>query len=202
MARPRKFNEERVIERAMHLFWRNGFEATSLSDLLRVTGLSKSSLYGSFGDKRSLFMASLDAYRQQRRARLRAVLAGGPTARDAIESFLRGIIRDAANPDGAYGCMICNEAVEFGASDEEMHRIVLDDFNEIEDAFAATIVLGQQDGSIASTSEPRKLARFLTTTMQGLQVMIRAQAEPARLQDTIDITINALDTGHSRQPQG
>ncbi len=194
MARPREFDKERVIQRAMHVFWRHGFEATSLDELLSATGLSKSSLYGAFGDKRSLFMATLEAYRQERRAQLMAVLTGGPTARDAVHAFLRGVVRDAADPDAAYGCMICNEAVEFGAHDEEVRSIVIADFNEIEDAFTATINRGQGDGSITSSSEPRKLARFLTTAMQGLQVMIRAQAEPARLEDAVDVMIAAIAT--------
>ena len=93
MARPREFDEHSALQRAMQVFWRKGFEATSLADLLKATGLSKSSLYQTFTDKRSLFLAALETYRQDRMRHLRAKLNDGRPARESIEALFRGNTR-------------------------------------------------------------------------------------------------------------
>ncbi len=193
MARPREFDTTEALRQAMLLFWKKGYEATSMTDLLEATDLSKSSLYQAFADKRSLFLAALDTYRRDRAERLRSMLTSGECGRDAVQAFFRKITRHVASDHRHYGCMSCNEAVELGPHDEEVQRIVAADFQSIEDAFAAAIRRGQADGSIASGESPRRLARFLTAGLQGLQVLARAKAGRATLADTVSVMLSVLD---------
>jgi TetR/AcrR family transcriptional repressor of nem operon len=200
MARPREFNQEEALQKAMNLFWRQGYEATSMADLLAATGLSKSSLYDTFGDKRTLFLSALDAYRQFRQAGFQASLNDGRPARESIAALFEGFTTKVVEDSRSYGCMSCNEAVEFGPGDQEVQGIVLADFQAMEDAFAEAVARGQRDGSIANQAPARRLARFLTVHLQGLHVMARAGAGVDQFDDAIAVMLTVLDAGPRPTP--
>jgi TetR/AcrR family transcriptional repressor of nem operon len=193
MARPQEFEISEVLQSAMNVFWSKGYEATSLKDILEATGLSKSSLYASFGDKRELFLTTFDAYRRERLRHLHLILNDGQPARLSIESFFRQILTRSQDEACARGCMTANEAVELAPRDREIQRLVAEDFHAIEDAFAQAIARGQTDGSIANCQEPRTLAQFLLVGLQGLQVMMRAQTDCTRLAESVTVMLIALD---------
>jgi TetR/AcrR family transcriptional repressor of nem operon len=200
MARPREFDERSALQHAMQLFWRKGYEATSLADLLKATGLSKSSLYQTFTDKRSLFLAALETYRQDRMQHLREKLNDGRPARESIGIFFSEILRHATDKERPYGCMSCNEAVELGPDDAEVRKLVAADFQAVEDLFADAIQRGQHDGSIRNQESARALARFLTVNLQGLQVMARARVEASRLTDNVKVMLSSLDQPRTASP--
>jgi TetR/AcrR family transcriptional regulator, transcriptional repressor for nem operon len=200
MARPREFDEHTALQRAMQVFWRKGFEATSLTDLLKATGLSKSSLYQTFTDKRSLFLAALETYRQHRMQRLRGKLNDGRSARESIETFFTDIVGHTTDKERPYGCMSCNEAVEMSPDDEEVRRLVAADFQAVEDLFADAVRRGQKDGSIRNQGSSRALARFLTVNLQGLHVMARAQVDASRLRDNVKVMLSTLDQPRIASP--
>lgn len=192
MARPRTFNEQEVLLKAMRVFWKQGYESTSLSDLLTVTGLSKSSLYDSFGNKRDLFLAAFEIYRMERMRMLGQYLTSQPTAYASIEAFFRMVLEHARQDEKPFGCMSVNEAVEFGPHDVEVQQLVERDFQGIEDALEAAILRGQRDGSIALEKDAKKLARALMVTHQGLQLMARSRTEASRLDDALSVMLDAL----------
>ncbi|TDN70016.1 TetR/AcrR family transcriptional regulator [Paraburkholderia sp. BL10I2N1] len=192
MARPREFDEREALLQAMQVFWSNGFEATSLTDLLKATGLSKSSLYDTFGSKRELFLAAFEVYRLERMRMLDGYLKSKPTAFASIRAFFEMVVEHARLADRPFGCMSCNEAVEFGPHDEEVQQLIARDFLGIEDALAHAVERGKADGSIPGDKDARKLARFLTVTHQGLQVMARSKANIDRLDDALGVMLQAL----------
>lgn len=193
MARPQEFETDKVLRNAMYVFWSKGYEAASLADILSATGLSKSSLYATFGDKRELFLAAFDAYRKGRMQYLQQTLNNGQLARQSIETFFRQGVAHSQDEIHARGCMTANEAVELAPHDAEIQRLVAEDFQAIEDAFAQAIARGQADGSVSSRQEPRRLAHFLLIGLQGMQVMARARSDHARLDDSITIMMASLD---------
>ena len=193
MARPQEFETSEVLRNAMHVFWSKGYEATSLNDILEATGLSKSSLYASFGDKRELFLATFDEYRKERLWHLNRILNEGQPACLCIESFFRQVLDRSQDHASIQGCMTANEAVELAPHDDEIRQLVADDFQAIEDAFAEAILRGQADGSITHHKEPRSLARFLVVNLQGLEVMVRAKTDHAMLDTTVTVMLSALD---------
>ncbi len=193
MPRPQEFEKTEVLRQAMYVFWSKGYAATTLPDLLTATGLSKSSLYATFGDKRELFLAAFDAYRTSRLAYMQHMLHDGQPARRSIETFFRESIARVQDEPRVYGCMTANEAVELAPHDAEIQRLVAEDFQAMEDIFAHTITRGHTDGSIASRTETRTLARFLVVSMQGLQVIARAQADRTLLDAAVTVMMTALD---------
>lgn len=192
MARPQAFNTEEALHGALSVFWRKGYEATSLADLLAATRLSKSSLYATFGDKRSLFLAAFDAYRQARRREADHRFDTGP-ARQTIEAFFRSIIADAGAPGDCHGCMSINQAVELAPHDADIRGRVEADLQFIEDALARTIARGQAEGSVKSTRSARALARLMIVAFPGFQVTVRAGADRARLEDALGLLLANLD---------
>src|SRR5512146_693687 len=134
MARPQEFETTEALRNAMRVFWSKGYEAASLADILAATGLSKSSLYATFGDKRELFLAAFDAYRTGRLEYLQQTLENGQPARQSIETFFRQGVAHSQEETRGRGCMTANEAVELAPRDAEIQRLVADDFQAIEDA--------------------------------------------------------------------
>lgn len=192
MPRPREFDEHAVLLKAMHAFWDKGYEATSLAALLKATGLSRSSLYDTFGSKRELFMAAFNAYRVERRRLLESRLMSRQSGYDSIESFLRMALEHARQPGRTFGCMSCNEAVELGPHDAEIQKLVELDFQGIEDAFETAIGRGRRDGSITAAMGDRQLAHLFTVTLQGIQVISRAHVDVARLEDSVNGLLKLL----------
>lgn len=192
MARPQAYDAGTALRASLSVFWSKGYEATSIADLLKATGLSKSSLYSAFGGKRELFLAAFDGYRDQRKKEMHRILEGG-TGREAIVRFFGGIIGDARNPDAPrYGCMSTNEAVELAPHDAEIRSRVAADFHAIESAIAKTVRRGQVDGSISAEKDADQLARALLVAFPGLQVMVRARLDDDWLDDAFLKVMSAI----------
>jgi TetR/AcrR family transcriptional repressor of nem operon len=193
MARTQEFDRNEVLQAAMTLFWSKGYEATSLADLLQATGLSKSSLYASFGDKRSFFLEAFELYRKQRLEYLDRILNAGPSALQALKNVLWQIALQAMQTDDTYGCMVANEAVELGPHDADIQQLVLADFQEVEERFYQTLLRAQVEGSVSVMKDARGLARFMIVTLQGIQVMARANSDRDRLIDSVKLMLSLLD---------
>lgn len=192
MARHLEFDSNEALHQAMKVFWHKGYEATSVTDLLKATGLSKSSLYATFGGKRDLFLAAFDSYRDARKQEARDVLSQSP-ARKAIEQFYRLILEGAKVEEFSNGCMSINQAVEMAPHDEDVRVRVKQDFQFMEKALAQTIERGRDDGSIKSHKGARALARILVVAFPGLQVMTRAKCNQERLDEALDLILSLLD---------
>jgi TetR/AcrR family transcriptional repressor of nem operon len=188
MARPREFDEIQALAQARDLFWRQGYEATSLAALLDAMALSKSSFYETFGSKHALFLRALADYQDTRSHEIEERLARGPNARIAIEALFRGVVAC----EQARGCMTCNEAIELAPRDPEVESQVGAALSETETQLEATIARGQREGSIGRTHDAATLARLLAVALNGLQVMIRAKTERARLDETVEIILKLL----------
>lgn len=191
MARPREFDERDALTQAVGVFWNKGYEGTSMADLLAATGLSKSSLYETFGSKRDLFMAALSAYCDDRTRLMRDHLQSRDNALDAIAGFLALVVEQARRDDRPFGCLSCNEAAEMAPHDSDVRRILARDFDGMEAAFAEAINRGHADGSIPPDREARRYARFLNVTYHGLQIMARTRSVE-RMEDAVQVALSAL----------
>ncbi|HEV2673696.1 MAG TPA: TetR/AcrR family transcriptional regulator [Aliidongia sp.] len=188
MARPREFDETQALAQARDLFWQQGYEATSLADLLDAMGISKSSFYETFGSKHALFLRALTQYQDQQATELETRLAIGPTARAAIEALFRGVVAC----EQARGCMTCNEAVELGPRDPAVEAQVGSALADVETQLTQTIERGQREGSIGRVHDAATLARLLSVALSGLQVMLRARTGRQHLDETVEIILKLL----------
>ncbi len=191
MARPREFSTDDALGQAMDVFWSKGYQATTLGDLTRAMGISKSSFYDTFGSKHALYLASLERYRAAMHERLLAGLESEAPARAAIAAVFAHIV-EAAEGDRR-GCFIGNCASEMAPHDAAAARQVTAGLDRLEAAYAAAVERGQRAGEIAGDREPRALARYLTSSTQGLQLMAKASPDRAALADVVRIVLAALD---------
>jgi TetR/AcrR family transcriptional repressor of nem operon len=195
VARPRSFNEQHVIDRAMELFWTQGYEATSISDLTAELGVHPGSLYRTFGDKHALFLRALARYREtQARPLAPALLAGGPVL-PRIRAVLVGFINLAAEQQEPRGCLAANTAGELLPGDRDASRAVADVLSDVEDGFLQGLRAAARRGEIASTLDLPGWAAALTMLVQGLQVVAKADPDPRRLVRGVDAALLALVPG-------
>ncbi len=188
MGRPRRFDEPTALTIAQNVFWQFGYEAATLDYLLRAMGLSKSSFYETFGSKRALFLRSLHHYQQEKLNGLAKTLAGAATGRAAILTILEATI----NQESGNGCMICNETVELAGRDDDVKNLVDAMMIGFEQSLIATIDRGKADGSITTTRQSGEIARLLLVSLNGLNVMARGRADPARLGETVRFIAQSL----------
>ncbi|GIP12536.1 TetR family transcriptional regulator [Paenibacillus macerans] len=188
MVRPRNFDEDDVLRKAMTLFRSKGYEAASLSDLLQATGLSKSSLYETFGSKHDLFIRAFELYRIKRMAGLIECLNDENVYR-GIETSFHALLDGEGSQ---LGCMTSNEAIELAPHDEQFRKMVESDFDDVEQAYLDSIERGKSNGSLPTDIESLKLARFLTVSLQGINVMVRAQSKRERIEDSISVILEKL----------
>lgn len=193
MARPREFDTDDVLEKAMQAFWSGGYEATSLTDLTRAMGISKSSFYDTFGSKHELFLATIERYGETAAERTAAVLENSNWAKGAIATVFEFVI-DAATSEGERrGCFINNCAVESASHDADVASRVVTCMTRLETAFESAVRRGQEAGDIATDHDPKTLARFLTCNMQGLISTAKANPDRDKLNDIVRVVLASLD---------
>lgn len=192
MGRPREFERDVVLDRAMQVFWTRGYAATSIQHLVDRMGIQRGSLYDTFGDKRALFFAAIDRYDQMVTAKLLAAL-DEPRGKDAIRRFFRLKVDLAMEPGRPRGCLVTNSATELTSRDRGTARRVAVVLAKIEAAFHRAVVRAQKAGEIEPTRNPRALARFLTSSAQGLSVMAKTFPERAVLEDIVEVILAALE---------
>lgn len=191
MARPREFDPDAALERAMHVFWAKGYEATSLDDLCAATGLSRSSLYAAFGGKHDLLLRSLDRYSDRGAARFAAMLAVRPI-RTALRKILDEFISQIVAGPGRRGCFIGNCVAELARDDREALARVRASLARNETLFREALTGAKQRGEIAPQADPAALARFLTSGFQGLRLVGKATPDRDVLEDIAAVMLRCV----------
>ncbi|HEU4367006.1 MAG TPA: TetR/AcrR family transcriptional regulator [Methylomirabilota bacterium] len=192
MARPREFERDMVLDRAMKLFWSRGYEATSIQRLVERMGIQRGSLYGTFGDKRTLFLAAIERYDRVMTSRLLATLDAPGSGLAAIRRFFRLKVEAAQERGRPRGCLVTNSATQLGSRDRGTASRIGATLGRIEAAFHRAVVRAQKAGEIDPARNPRALARFLTSSAQGLSVMARTSPDRATLDDVVKITLEVV----------
>lgn len=191
MPRPREFDEQAAVERAMHAFWDNGFEATSTHTLCEATGLSRSSLYNTFASKHALFQKSLRHYMAQASRRNIDLLRQPGPARQRLRDMYARVIEDECTP-GRRGCFVVNTAAELGGRDAEITDDLRRDAATFVEALREVVLEGQRAGEIDPAADPLALAQFLHSTTSGIRVMARNGAGRAALENIASVALTAL----------
>ena len=184
MARPRQFDEEKVLLAVREQFWRAGYAATSLEDLMRVSGLGKGSLYAAFGDKHQLFLKALRSYNDANDASLRKNLASAPRAIDGLRSLFTASVGDTTGASARRGCFMGNSTGELAAADPDVLTEAGRTYDGAAAVIAECVVRAQQEGDLPADADPLDTARALLTAQQGITYMGRAGMDIATLTKT------------------
>lgn len=193
MSRTKDFDEKEVLQKAVCVFWNKGYNGTSLTDLTDGLGISRSSLYDTFGDKRQLYLKALDAYQQQYGNQLCALIRESVSAKAAIESLLNLVAADLLSDEQRKGCFMVNAGIELAAHDAEVNNLICQSEQQLEQAFLKVIQQGQESSEISKAKDPQAIARFLGNTVKGMQVSAKSTADPRFFDDIIRTALIVLN---------
>lgn len=193
MARTKEFDTDEALEKAIGLFWDKGYSACSMQDVVEGLGLSRSSIYETFGDKRQLFLAALKKYQQEGIEGMRNNLGTSTDIRRSIKDLIYSVLPPAVDEPLQKGCFMINAGIELAPHDPEIAAIVQANSEEMEAIMTAAIRKGQEAGQIARNLDASSIARFIFIILSGLRVSAAsAAADRTKLEAAIKVTLSVL----------
>ena len=181
-----------ILDKAVDLFWEKGYTATSANDLVKGLGLSRSSLYSTYKDKRTLYVRALNRYRQRNVDAMLQLVRESDDMLATIEQIFNLVVEQDIHSKIPKGCLMVNSSIELGPHDEQIAEIVNQNEKNIEDAFEAAILKGQKNGQIAPSHSAKSLARFIYNNISGLRVAVKTKADRSILDDVINVSMSVL----------
>jgi AcrR family transcriptional regulator len=191
VGRPRKFNTEKALDRALKVFWRKGFDGTSLSDLTKAMGINRPSLYSAYGDKEALFRLAMDRYVEVHACHVKAALEE-PTARAVVEKLWSGSIDLARNPRNPRGCFLVQGALACGDTAQPVQQAMAKQRFMRETALRERFERAVFVGDLPPDVNPADLARYVATVSYGLAVQAAGGTSAADLETVAAIAIQSL----------
>lgn len=182
---------EEVLTAATRVFIENGYEATSIQHLVDAMGISRASLYDTFGDKETLFLQVLDRYDDWNYKELDNLLSAFPSKLDGIRAWFYRVVEQGSNRRHP-GCLMVNSTIERALRDEDCAARSARNFRRSEEAYYNALVEAQSHGEISADRDLRALARFLAGTIRGIRVSAKATCDYNTLKDIADIALSNL----------
>ncbi len=192
MARKKEFDEDELLEKAVHLFWQKGYNGTSAQDLVDGLGINRSSIYNTYTDKRTLFKMALQRYQQTETNAMVTMLGKADNAKKAIKQIFSGLIKESVEDTLLKGCFMVNTGMELSGTDEEIGEIVKKNNKSVEDALTKIIEKGQQDGQFSTKQDARTYARFIFANITAIKVAARSGTPQQVLEDIADVAMSAM----------
>ncbi|MFC9914368.1 TetR/AcrR family transcriptional regulator [Streptomyces sp. NPDC059862] len=191
MARPRAFDTDLALKRAMELFWKQGYSATPLPHLTARLGIGSGSLYAAFGSKEGLYAQALKRYCDGLVADLEGQMDFAPDIRTTLRSVLLALaLADVSDPER--GCLLVNATTERAAHGSTVEQ-VRSTMAAVESVLTGALERARVRGDLGTAQSPVELARFLTTFIQGLHVMGNARADRSFLESAVSTALKVLD---------
>lgn len=191
MPRVKEFDEDEVLLKAMRLFWEQGYEKTSLNDLVERLGIHRRSLYDTFGNKHQLFLKVIERYDKMLSEHFQAGIAHADNPKQALRFLFDYMIEGYEEKPS--GCLFVNMAVELAPWDSEVDVKAGESFDKIEQLLTDLIRRGQENGDFKTIRHPVELAENIHNTMLGLRVLARTSADKEKLHRIADFTMAMLD---------
>ncbi len=192
MPRKKEFDPDKALAKAMSIFWRLGYENTSLDLLLREMGIAKQSLYDTFGDKRGLYMRALAYYRRQTNDGLRRLFSGSRPVKEVFAKILFDLSSESREQHER-GCLLLSANLERDTSDAALATFLRDNQVEVEEIFGQALLRAQKAGELSRQADAKALARFFTVTIQGMRAMARVRSDRKSLEQVARVALAALD---------
>lgn len=193
MARPKEFEVDEALEAALDAFWDHGYNAISLSDVMVKMGLNKGSLYNTFGNKHTLFMAALDRYEQQGLQRIQETLERLGSVKAAIQAWMLGNYANCKVDEGYRGCFHYNTILEMTSHDEAIAKQLKQYAQSLELIMQQALDRGKAEGEFASDLDSKRMAKFLMNTNAGLQVTMKLSSSKREFQSLVEIALSVLN---------
>jgi len=186
MARTAEFDRQEVLQRALDIFWQEGYCKCSVARLVEATGLKPGSLYAAFGSKEGLFLAVLEFYGRQSVKRLQTCLDNADSPLQGIRKFIDQIGERVLNSEQQRGCFLVNSVLEFSPGREAVNRVVETFFSTIESLFVSALKKSAEAGELPPDQNPAALAKYLLVNIWGLQVLARTNPDEETVQAVLE----------------
>jgi len=188
MGRPRAFDRDKALDQALHVFWANGYEGTSIADLTEAMGINPPSLYAAFGNKEKLFREALDRY-EGLRDRIMEEAFAAPTAREAMTRLLQGTADRLSDKDKPRGCLMVQGALSCSEECEAVKRDLAARRAGGEVLIRERLKRAKREGDLPADADPVALARFVSTVLQGMAVQAAGGATRKELRAIADMAL-------------
>lgn len=193
LGRPREFDVDEALDRALRVFWRKGYEGTSLPDLTKAMGINRPSLYAAFGNKEALFRKVVDRYAEGPASHTVDALKA-PTARKVVERLLGGAVDLLSDPAHPKGCLIVQGALACGEDAEPMREELASRRAAGEAALRERLERAKREGDLPARADPGDLARYVMTVGNGLAVQAAGGATRDELRRVVKLALRAWPT--------
>ncbi len=193
MPRTKKFDEKEVLEKAMQLFWLQGFHATSIQDLVDHLGINRASLYDTYGGKESLFQKAFQLYREQNTSGLRQFLKSRPQVKEGLRALFEAAIEEAGRDTDRKGCFVVNTVTELVPGDPTLLQVLAENKRTFEGLFYDYLKEGEDAGQFPQGKNLRAIASLLFTLYNGLKVVSKVAPGQQEYQASIDEVLRLLE---------
>lgn len=191
MARPVQFDQDKVINSVVKLFWARGYEATSMKNICEATGLKPGSLYAAFGNKRALYLTAIDTYFEESITQLKAMLTGEGTPLQRIHELFMYTVGDTCRKD-SHGCMLINTLLETPADDEELRKRLVKMFRVLELDIKNVLMEAADCGELAPGKDPATQAKLLINNIYGLRVSSKLNNSGTAMREMVEDLMASL----------
>jgi TetR/AcrR family transcriptional regulator, transcriptional repressor for nem operon len=192
MPKTKQFDEMEVLERARNVFWKKGYNGTSIDELVQATGLSRSSIYTFFTDKYGLYTKTLQQYQLTQQQLMLQQMPAGLSGKKKIYWFFKNSIATSISDKQRKGCFILNCTTELANIDNGIKRFVVANMEAMEAQILAWVKEGYTDGSIQKKFSAKALARNLYSSFNGLTLMGQTKPDKETLEDIVEVALSVL----------
>ncbi len=192
MARTKGFDPDAALKIAVEVFWRLGYEHASMETLMREMGISKQSLYDTFGDKRSIYFRALGHYRETTNAALRELFATEPTVKGGFAKLFQSIIAES-KAQHQRGCLLLNANLSSAIDDAEIKQFLRENQREVESIFRTAFVQAKKRGELGPAKDPAALSKFFVATIQGMRALARLNHNRQELRHIASVALAAIE---------
>jgi TetR/AcrR family transcriptional repressor of nem operon len=193
MARPKEFDRDEALHKAMEVFWSRGYGAASIQDLVEHMGINRQSLYDTFGDKHALYLQALDRYQEVESRKLFELMERPGSVKKAFRQLFNGVIKGSLCDEGRRGCLMNNAMSELAGRCQATAEKTRRNMAAVEEAFYRALLRGKKEGELKGVREPRAVARFLYNSFQGLVLTAKSTRDRKALEDVVKVTLSVLD---------
>ena len=192
MPRVKTFDENEVLTKAMNLFWKRGYAATSVQDLVSCLGINRASLYDTFGDKKQLFKKSFELYRTTNKEGLVQFFKSRPNVKEGFAELFQNAIQEAITDKDRKGCFVVNTTTELIPNDENLLEILESNKKDIEIIFYEYLKKGKESGQLITTQNLKSVASLFYILYNGIRVVSKVSTDKKKLNDSVNVALALL----------
>lgn len=192
MPRVKLFDENEVLTKAMNLFWKQGYSATSVRDLVSHLGINRASLYDTFGDKEQLFKKSFELYRKTSNEGLTLFFQSQSNVRDGFSKLFNSAIEEAILDKDRKGCFVVNITTELIPNDETLFKVLESNKRDVENLFFEFLKKGKENGQLKDNKDLKSISSLFYTLYSGIKVVSKIETNKKELTNSVNLALSLL----------